>query len=193
VGGDRAGSAGLIYALDTDGQRLFTTPTGRARRPWPIGWPFVQHTLDVTELYVRLREAERTGVVQLLRFDAEPDSWQQINGWRLKPDAYLVVADADWERHTWVEVDRDTESLPTLRRKLLSYVQAAAAGAVAPLGVMPQVLVTVPNQARQLAVEQVVAHLPAPANDLITVEQFTSALLLGPRSPPQRSYSHGNN
>jgi hypothetical protein len=177
VGGERAGSAGLVYSLDAPGLRYVQASLGRAaaprtRRPWPIGWPFVQHTLGVAELYVRLRELERVGGFRLLRLDAEPASWHRAGDVQLKPDAYVVLEYADWEQHYWLEVDRGTESLPTLRRKLLSYVEAAAAVLVGPLGVMPEVLIAVPTPARAAAVTELVAGLPAPAERLLRVELF---------------------
>jgi len=67
IGGVRAGSAGLVYILDAAGQRLLMTqrPSPRIRRPWSIGSRFVDHTLDVAELYVRLREQELAGALRL--------------------------------------------------------------------------------------------------------------------------------
>ena len=40
------------------------------------GLAFVRHTLAVTELYVRLREAERAGTLELLEFEPEPECWR---------------------------------------------------------------------------------------------------------------------
>src|SRR5829696_5656987 len=50
IGGERSGSAGLVYTLDARGHRLIAESepnSHRVRRPWPIGWPFVQHSLAV--------------------------------------------------------------------------------------------------------------------------------------------------
>ncbi len=191
VGGARAGSAGLIYALDSRALRLaeFWMPspsavTGRVRRPWTIGWPFVQHTLDVAELYTRLRERDRARALRLLRFDAEPASWYRTPLGLLKPDAYAVYESGDWEQHRWIEVDRATESLPTLRRKLLVYVELAASNAEGPAGVLPRVLLTVPAEARADAVRAVVASLPTPAPQLIVVELFSDSFGTSARPPP---------
>ncbi len=158
VGGERAGSAGLLYSLDALAQRerqawvddpLANLSSGRTRRPWAIGWLFVQHTLDVAELYVQLREAERRGELTLLRFDAEPASWFTLEGTvTLKPDAFVVLETADWERHWWIEVDRATESLPTVQRKLDRYVHLYRSGRSGPDGLWPRVLVTVPDERR---------------------------------------------
>jgi hypothetical protein len=192
VGGERAGSAGLVYALDSTGQawlsqhprHLRPSAAGRTRRPWPIGWGFVCHTLDVAELYVRLRELERRGLLRLTEFRAEPDSWHSSAIGTLKPDAYAVWQASGWEKHVWLEVDRGTESLPALRRKLLLYVDAANAGDSGPLGVLPQVLVTVRIVPRLTAVEAVIAELPPPGPQLVSVEPLAEAPRLAPRPPP---------
>lgn len=191
VGGVRAGSAGLVYALDARAHRLQEVWDGaaadsavRVRRPWAIGWPFVEHTLDVSELYVRLRERERVGGGRLIRFDAEPASWYQTAHGVVKPDAYAVFEAGEWEEHRWLEVDRATESLPTLHRKLLVYVELAIAADRGPTNVLPEVLVTVPSVARKTALQSVLAALPGPANDLIRVLCFTDVFGQAGRPPP---------
>jgi Replication-relaxation len=95
IGGVRAGSAGLVYTLDTAGQRL-TRPTpirGRPRHPRPLGPMFLVHSLAVAELYVQLVEASRVHDFHLVAFVTEPHSWQPTGTGRfLRPDAYLVLA-----------------------------------------------------------------------------------------------------
>jgi hypothetical protein len=168
VGGARAGSTGLVYGLDTVGGRL-VAPEGSRLRGVP-GERFVRHVLDVSELYVRLVERTRYGEVGLSRFAAEPASWwPDGRGGVLKPDALVGLSVASHDDWWWAEVDRATESLPTIRRKLLAYVRFARGGQVGPGGVMPRVLVTVPSERRRTAVESVVAQLPDPARQLITV------------------------
>lgn len=190
VGGERAGSAGLVYALDTLGRRLVDEQPrggGRRRRPWPIGQLFVTHTLAISELYVRLREAERAGHLQLLDFQAEPDAWYESSLGLVKPDAFAVVATGRYEDHFWLEVDRGTESLPTLRRKLLVYVDVALAGDGGPAGVLPQVLVTTESERRRAAVVELLNNLPSPADRLIRVAPFESVFrdgLAANRGPP---------
>jgi hypothetical protein len=187
IGGERAGSAGLIYTLDARGHRLLaeSEPYGhRIRRPWGIGWPFVQHTLDVAELYVRLRELEARRTIRLLHFAAEPASWYRSPRGVLKPDAWTVYETAEWEDHWWLEVDRATESLPTLDRKLAQYVAFAANGQPGPLGVTPRVLLTVPNAARLTAAQRVIDNLPAPADQLIQLQTFDFIFRPTARPPP---------
>lgn len=199
VGGERAGSAGLVYALDArahrerllwdDAPSADADRPGRTRRPWAIGWLFVRHTVDVAELYVQLREAEHRGELRLLGFDAEPASWHRTAAGTLKPDAYAVVEAGGWERHWWIEVDRGTESLPTVRRKLAAYLQAYRSRDAGPSGVLPRVLVTVPDDRRADGIRGQLRQLlrPGPeAANLIVVVRFQDAagVLPGERSRP---------
>ncbi|GAA5126123.1 replication-relaxation family protein [Haloechinothrix salitolerans] len=179
IGGVRAGSAGLVYALDTAGQRLTTNPgAGKpARRPWTPSARFLGHRLAASELYVQLREAELRGGVEVLRFLAEPDSWQQTATLGLlKPDAYALVANATVEDAWWIEVDQGTESLTTLASKLRVYLDAARAGHLGPDDILPRVLVAVIDEARRDAVEDLIARLSLPAPSLLHVETQDDAV-----------------
>ena len=69
-----------------------------------------------------------------------------------------------------IEVDRATESLPTLRRKLRAYLQLVAGGELGPDGaIFPRVLLTVPDERRLKFLRQLVAALPPPATSLFAV------------------------
>jgi hypothetical protein len=150
IGGLHAGSAGFIYGLAPLGQRLTTErgPAGgrRLRRPWEPSRYFVDHILAVSELYVSLRELERAGRFELLRFDGEPACWRTWTGLSaerlvLKPDAYVVLARGDFEYASFVEVNRSTESLSVIRRKAQTYVTYYQAGVEQQLrGLFPRVV-----------------------------------------------------
>jgi hypothetical protein len=142
----------------------------------------VQHTLDVAELYVRLRELEGNDSIKLRQFAAEPASWFTTPYGTLKPDAWGVYETADWEEHWWLEVDRGTESLPTVRRKLLAYVEFANAHESGPGGVVPRVLVTVPTEKRSDDLRSLVDNLPMPAGQLVTIQRFEHVFVARP--PP---------
>lgn len=168
IGGVRKGSDGLIYALDIAGRRVVRHLTGpdenTVRRPWTPGLPFLAHTLAVSELYVRLREAERAGQLELADFRAEPASWHRtVTIGTIKPDAYVLLSGRRNEDAWWVEVDMATESKPTLRRKLSLYLLAVQVGISGPHDVLPRVLVTVPDQRRLEVVREIVADLGSPA------------------------------
>ena len=138
VGGVRAGSAGYVYVLDVAGQRLSPASGRRIQRPWPVGTPFLAHSLAVTELYVRLIEAERHGRAELRlgEFRTEPACWRSFAApgagrVTLKPDAEVTLGLGRFEDRWFIEVDRATESRSTLDRKLsqLRALLAERAGA----------------------------------------------------------------
>ncbi len=173
IGGVRAGSSGLVFALDTAGVHLAPRVDGvrdGARRAELPGVAFVGHTLAVSELYVSVMELGRAAGVEVTAFDSEPRSWwpNGLGGW-LKPDAYLSVATADYADAWWVEMDMGTEHLPTIRRKLRTYLDFAQRGQAGPSGVMPRVLVSVPDERRREAVKGVIRRLHDPAQELVHV------------------------
>lgn len=178
VGGVRAGSAGYVYVLDVAGQRLSAPPGGRVVRPWPVGTPFLAHSLAVTELFVRLVEAQRTaGVPRIGRhdFQGEPACWRSFTGSGggrelLRPDAHVSLHFGDFEDRWFIEVDRATESRPTLARKAGRYVRYWQTGSEqARAGVFPRVLWIVPDTARQAALVEVLGQTRAEAWPLFAV------------------------
>lgn len=175
IGGTKRGSSPTVYALDVTGQRLMwerraaMLPTSRVRRPRPPGERFLAHTVAVSELYTVLVSHTAQLGVTLAAFDAEPAAWwPDGRGW-LKPDAYLRLSAPQFDDHWWVEIDRATESLPTLRRKLNAYLDFYQRGQLGPNGVMPRVLISTVTEWRRDALRDLVEHLPEPANALFTV------------------------
>jgi hypothetical protein len=175
VGGVRAGSSGLVFGLDTTGQQLVPLD-GPMRRPEPPGVRFVAHQLGVAELYVALVELARRDGFTVDAFATEPACWwpNGLSGW-LKPDAVLWLSAGDVTDAWWIEQDMSTEHLPTVRRKLRPYLDFAARGQLGPTGVMPRVLVCVPDSARRDAIAGVIARLSAPADALLHVTTASDA------------------
>lgn len=186
VGGVRAGSTGTLYALDVAGQRLASAagPAGgiRIRKPWTPGLPFLSHHLSVTELYVRLVEATRSGSTDLLAFDAEPLCWRTftgIGGARqvLKPDAFVRLGVGEFEDSYFVEVDRATQSGPAIARKLTVYRRFFQTGREQErFGVFPKVLFLVPSEARKSALVEVLGNHTADSWELFQIARCDEAL-----------------
>lgn len=180
IGGARAGSAGLVFALGLAGQRLMAlegNSLDRTRQPTVPTERFLAHTLAIAELYVSLAEASRTHALTLNDLRAEPAAWwRDSEGEWVKPDAFVVVS-AEEVEDTWaVEVDQATESLPTLRRKLSAYLSLAKNDERGPdHGPLPRVLVTVPDEKRLKAVQGLLAIMAEPAAELFVMTIHSGA------------------
>ena len=175
IGGERAGSEGLIYYLDTAGQRLLAAD-GSVRRMQPPGERYVRHVLAVAGVFVDLTERAREGGLLLDRFEAEPGSWwPDGRGGRLKPDGYTRVSSSDHFDSWWLEVDLATEHLPTIKRKLAVYGDFYMRGQLGPDKVMPLVLVTVPNAKRCSEIDRLIRQLPLQTGELFTVALHNDA------------------
>jgi hypothetical protein len=186
IGGQARGSASYLYCLSRTGQRLLDRPgpagRSRPRRPWTPGAPFLRHSLQVSETYVRLVEADRRGQLDLLDWIGEPGCWRTYTasgGGRatLKPDAFVRLALGDYTDSWFLEVDRGTESPTTLARKLDAYRAYWSSGREqATTGVFPRVLWLVPTNDRAELLRQVAARQPQAAGKLHVVRRFDELL-----------------
>lgn len=174
VGGAGHGSAATVLTLDSTGRRLLTL-----RRAGDSGVRFaglpgertMAHTLAVSELHASLVEQARTrGTMAVAAYEAEPASWWPNGfGGYVKPDAYALLTGDGVRDHWWIEVDRATESIPTLGRKALAYLDFYQSGQLGPGGLMPRVVFSVPSEQRRDAVLRLIASLPEPASRLFSV------------------------
>ncbi|WP_117210595.1 replication-relaxation family protein [Allorhizocola rhizosphaerae] len=130
IGGMHAGSAGYVIGLSGYGQAVIDNDGpmgGRRRKIWETKPKFTDHVLAVAEIYVGLREAERTETLELLEFQAEPACWRQSTSSHgqpltVKPDAFVRLGVADLELSSFIEVDMGTESPATLSKKMQAYI-----------------------------------------------------------------------
>jgi hypothetical protein len=183
VGGARRGSSVAVYALGSAGQRLLMQRANgngtkvRVRTNVPSD-RFVAHILAVSELYVQLADAHRTGSLLLRQFTTEPAAWwPNGSGNWLKPDAFVVVSNGRVDQLWWLECDKAKESLPTIRRKLSTYLDFVRSGQLGPCSAIPRVLITVPSEARGAAIAGLFSGLPPPADELFMVTTEQEALL----------------
>jgi hypothetical protein len=164
----------------------------RRRRPQAPGGLFLAHTLEVAELHVRLREAERAGRLELLALSAEPACWRRHGGIgahggsTLKPDSYLRVGVGDYEDSYFIEVDLGSEGGGAISRKLGDYLAYFDSGLEqAEHGVFPKTLWTAPDAGRTAAIEAVIARLPKDRRRLFDVVPFTA--VIGRLAPEESS------
>ncbi|HEY7831902.1 MAG TPA: replication-relaxation family protein [Solirubrobacteraceae bacterium] len=187
-GGTRGGSDTIIYSVGAAGARLLARRGLDRRRLGTPGDRHISHTLTITELLVRLHEAEATGVLECIEAQTEPECWRAFLGamgarLTLKPDLLLRVAapGSDFETRWAVEMDMATESPSTIRAKAQRYLEHYRSGREQQEhGVYPKVLWVVPDARRAEQIMGVLARLPAPAERLFSVCQFhdTTALLI---------------
>lgn len=152
IGGIRAGSAGLVFTLGPVGQRALALD-GARRRAYEPGQRFFDHSLAVSQLVVDLTLAARAGDCELLDVEPEPRCWRDFTraGARqvLRPDLFVSLGVGDYELRWFCEVDRATESLPTIQKKCRLYADYYQSGAEqAEHGVYPRVCWVVPDEAR---------------------------------------------
>lgn len=136
VGGSGHGSSQTVWQLAATGERLLRARRGEAgrRRYVSPGVGFIDHTLEVARYAAMLVEQSRAGEFELLELQAEPDAWRPFQAAQggatvLKPDLYVVTADAQSETHSFIEIDRATEHLPAILRKCRTYEKYARTGA----------------------------------------------------------------
>jgi hypothetical protein len=130
VGGVRGGSAGTVWRTTSEGRRLTAALGGDGlpgrRSRYLAGAAHQAHTLELSELYVRLDGANRAGQLEVLEHQAEPACWRSFVGGhgglaQLKPDAFVRLGVGDWEHLAFVELDRGTEGSSALQRKTEAY------------------------------------------------------------------------
>lgn len=180
VGGVRAGSSGLVLALGPVGQRVLTV-NGPRRRAYEPTLRFFDHTLAASQLAVDVGVAARLGLVELLMFQAEPESWREFSGVGgrrvLRPDAFVALGSGEYELRWFCEIDRASESLPVVIRKCRLYADYYQSGTEqASGGVFPRVCWIVPDETRAERVRAGIARdrtLPA---RLFFVTTTTAAL-----------------
>lgn len=165
VGGVKHGSAVGVWQLGPAGESYLRRRRGQPgrRRYVEPTYTFLAHTLAVAELAVSLIEQARLGRCDLLELQTEPDCWRNLNGpdgtaTTLKPDLFVVTADARTETHSFVEVDRDTEHLPAVLRKCRLYQHYHQSGAEqAARGLFPAVVWITPDAVRAGQITEAIA------------------------------------
>jgi hypothetical protein len=152
VGGVRAGSAGIVVAPGPLAGRVLRSGRPRHRTYEPTS-RFFDHTLAISQLVVDLAVAARTGQIESVEYESEPKCWRQFNaisGRRdLKPDLLLALGVEGYDLRWFCEIDRSSESLPTVLKKCRLYAEYYQAGIEqATQGVFPRVCWLVPDKAR---------------------------------------------
>jgi Replication-relaxation len=180
VGGERAGSAGMLYTVGVAGAKLLARRGQPANRLQAPGALYIAHTLACTELVVALGEANRTGALACIEIQSEPTCWRTFlagMGARLtlKPDLYLRIAvpGGTYEDRWFIEIDLATEASGTITSKAKRYLSHRRAGGEQ---VYPRVLWAVPDTHRTEQIHEALDRLPTPARHMFTTCLFTEAV-----------------
>lgn len=177
IGGLTAGSASSVWLVSSRGLRLLNLRAGlgaigRVREP---GERFVQHYLAIADAHLALIEAQRRGELELVGVAIEPRCWRRFTGLGgsrevLKPDLAAVTASGQFEDHWFIEIDRGTESLPTLIRQCRLYEKYRASGAEqTALGIFPRVVWVVPDDIRAAKLQAALRAARGITNELYRV------------------------
>lgn len=194
IGGTRAGSKSYIWRVGVLGDRLLQEASGngsRDRRKEPSE-RWLEHCLAVADVHLQLVGAARNQQLELVTLQTEPWCWRDYLGSSgrklvLKPDLYLLTVatptgtPSAFEDHWYVEVDRATESLPTVITQCQQYEAYRRSGnAHAEHGVFPLVLWVVPHEARARKLRhaiQTTGSLDTSLFRVTTPEQFLMTVL----------------
>jgi hypothetical protein len=142
--------------LSSAGQRLRNLQAGRGAvgRVREPGERFIQHYLAIGDAHLALVTAARSGRLELVTVQIEPKCWRSYTGLGgqrevLKPDLFAVTASGEYEDHWFIEIDRATESLPTVLKQCQQYEAYRRSGIEQEAsGVFPRVLWVVPDNSR---------------------------------------------
>jgi hypothetical protein len=131
IGGVRAGSGSHVWSLTEAGARLLRTVGEFDALPerfkaYEPGATFLEHTLAVAEVCLRLSEAARRGDFAIIELQREPACWRAYSARHggvttLRPDLALITASGEYEDHWFLEIDRDTEPPSRVIRACRSY------------------------------------------------------------------------
>lgn len=192
VGGHPHGSAAYIWHLDAAGERLTRSKDAPRRRYADPAWPFLEHTLQITETALQLYELATSDNLEISRLEVEPDSWRsfltpQGDTAILKPDLFATVSTPDYDDHWYIEIDRGTETQPVLLTKCRTYAAYRRTGrAQAEHSVFPRVLWVLPTQRRASRLQAAITaapDLPERIFTCITPAQFAATIRNQPDDP----------
>jgi hypothetical protein len=176
AGGRGGGSQSFIWHVGPAGLRLLGRLGFSGKRLCPPSDRHVRHTLAITELVVRVTEADRSGDLELIEWQTEPACWRPFVGPGaarvvLKPDAFLRIGAGRLHEDRWlVEVDMATESPTTLAGKLRRHLAYRASGSeLREHSVDPRVLWLVPDRRRAEVLWDLLRKLEADDRRLFAV------------------------
>ncbi|MHB1341017.1 MAG: replication-relaxation family protein [Coriobacteriia bacterium] len=192
IGGIRSGSGSNVWSLAETGARLLRNAcdvelSKRFRTHEPTA-NFLEHTLAVAEVCLRLSEAAQSDSFAVLELQREPDCWRAYSSPHggvayLKPDLSLVTVSDDYEDHWFLEIDRDTEPPSRVIRACFKYEAYRQTGAEKKrLGIFPAVVWVTPDAKRAASLESHIAKTAGLSRGLygvIPIDELPSLVKAG--------------
>lgn len=166
VGGFGGGSGQYVYQLGRVGWRF--CGKGGTYRPLRV---VDMHTLTIAECFVELTALEQAGELTVVTYQPEPASHLTVGSVPLTPDAYveLGLQARKLKFRYWLEIDRGTENMDTIKGKCVRYWKAYQAWQE---DVFPFVVFVVPDSARGREIERAIAGGPSEAQALFKVYEL---------------------
>ena len=180
IGGVRAGSHSYVWTLTESGFRLLNLNDGeviKRKRSFEPSVSFLNHTLGVSETFVRIKEMCEGYQLELIQLELEPACWRNYakNGklMSLNPDLFAVTQNDRFQDSWFIEVDCGTESLNKIMEKCRRYVRYRNTGIEQKKHeVFPLVVYLVANENRKNALCRYIAdcrEIPEPSKNIFIV------------------------
>ncbi len=149
-------------------------PVERRQREIEPSTTFLEHTLAVAEVHLRLREATHGKDVTLVGVELEPACWRPYvaaggGTLRLKPDLAAVTATGDFEDHWFFEIDLATEPPSRVIRKCLQYRSTSVPDGTTTARVVPGRRLDRPHKRKATGLRTRLAEEPSIDSRLFTV------------------------
>lgn len=177
IGGVRAGSTACVWALDMPGEELLCIDEGKPpveprKRVFEPGYPFLKHTLAISELYTQLHTSDK-----LVKAEFEPECWRAYStifgNSTLKPDLYAVTKSGGYDYHWFFEVDLDTSAPKMVIRKCESYNRYfLTESEYKRVGVFPKVVWVAPDEKRRDTISEHIRERVSEFVELFAVITF---------------------
>lgn len=192
IGGKQSGSKPYVYQLTKIGYRRI-----RSLHPASIKVPpsapsrlFIEHTIAIAEIGVRLIEAQRAEQLKILSLETEPLCWRTYMTLYgdvrvLKPDLFVALSAGDYDIFAFIEVDRGTESLATVLKKCVQYQEYMSSGSEqVKHGLFPYIVWSAHTNTRAQAIKKAIVGDARLNNSLFmvaTADTIIASLLADPQ------------
>lgn len=117
----RRGQGEWVYTLDRNGWKFIGYES-----PYSPLTAVLPHSIAIGDLYVDLVSLERLGMIEVLEYSTEPDTWVRIGHTELRPDFYTRIRSRrdNSVSRVWLEVDIGSEHVKQIKDKVRRYRRA---------------------------------------------------------------------